>query len=892
MTPFIRSFQSLFLLCIAASLLYFSPDQVRGYTSDDDLQLTDSLYNAHHPRLLFTDTEIPALYNKVRDGGNDDNAYTFIRLVVQYIYPGSSEIELLDGDYGLATIPNLGIAAFLESPKDTASIAMGRNLTLYIADNYNVDNNDFESSLRLRALTLGYDMFFESSTEAVRDYLRDEIISYIDTMTTSRNYEVYCHRPYLGNRSVMIASSLGLAAVCLDEETDPSRLTAANEFAERIISTWLLNQVDEDGAYKEGLLYGAWSMRNLVYYFYARKRYDGFDHAATIRIRNMENWFAYELLPEGSGRTNNLNDCGWNDFVLSRHHTYFDWAQYEWGSNLSAWIWDYTAGANGWDAGLKADKAAIVIWNQNLPHEQPENVLPKNFLWKSRGLYYYRSGWTLSPSSKDVVFSFYSGKFQGGHAQEDQGQFTLYGYGAKFAIDHGPGTVAKQSEAHNIILIDSLGQHNAGKAIGTDGILQQFLLSNYADFLVGDLTDAYTTHSTLNNPGVPFPGTDWSWGYDGGNPVNFARRTVIAVHDSLLRPYFILFDDIDKDGLPHRYDWRLHTHDANTIDTSGDPIRISKGSSYLDLHLIEPPLDSVQTTVAPFNNLSSEPDALVLSLSVMDTSLSFALLLFPSDGTITQPAVNKETHAWGYTLLLNWGGGVTDLLVKNIKGGPITYTMDTSNRAKRLSSRKQNIASASANISMTTDASLALVRIDSSGMAKYLLTNVSEFTYNDTDYVSVSNGPLCCGLSGGVIQIDRYDADFIFYAPGVNQVFYREQKIHVISQDGYLTPDPLAGITERPLPENLLCVKVYPNPFNPSTTVLVELPRGNNVEAAIYDPAGRLIRHLWRDALPRGTSLLHWDGTNEKGNRVASGVYFLRIRSPGVTKTLKLALLK
>ncbi|UCG51723.1 MAG: T9SS type A sorting domain-containing protein [Candidatus Latescibacterota bacterium] len=892
MTPFSHRINSLLLLCIFAPFFGVTPGSASGRGAETQPQLTDSLYNAHHPRLLFTTAEIPSLFQKVRDNGNDDDAYALIRHAAEQIYPGLSIEDLLESDYGLNTIPNLGLAGYLETPKDPAPLAIGRDITLYIADSCDVERDDFGSSLRLRSLALGYDMFFENSSESERDYVRNEITSYIDHMTTDKNYEVWLYRPYLGNRSMMIASSLGMAAICLEEETDPARIMAALDFADEIITAWLTHQLDENGAYNEGLVYGGWSMRMLIYYSHARKRYDGYDYSTINRIRNMEKWFAYELLPEGSGRTNNLNDCAYEDYILSRHHTYFDWAQTEWGSSLSSWIWDHTAGDEGWDWELEADNAATVIWNQTLPPVQPESVLPKSLFWDHRGLYYYRSGWQMGPSSKDVLFSFYAGVFQGAHAQEDQGQFTLCGYGAKFAIDHGPGVTAKQTEAHNIVLIDDLGQHNAGLSIGTDGVMREFLLTDFADYLSSDLTRAYTTYSRWNWRNVPFMGQDWSWGYDGGNPVNYAYRTVLVVHDSSLPPYFIIIDDIEKDGLSHEYDWRMHTHVTNSVDASTNPIRISKDTSRLDIHVIEPPFESLQPTVTPFDNKNDEPDAVVLSLSVTETSPEFDLLLFPADQSTTTPLVSKQAYSWGYTLTLNWGGGITDVFVRNTTGGTVKYPVSVPVVTDQPPNIRQEVTTAASNDSITTDAPLALVKLEGARLTKYLLVDASELTYKGTRYVSVLNGRVSCGLSGDVIHIDRYDADFTFYAPGADKVFYKNQQIHVVSQGGYLTRDPVTGVVEKPRPDFFVRATVQPNPFNPSTVVLVEIPEGADVEATIYDPNGRLVKKLWHDVLPRGISTLEWNGTNENGLLVASGVYFLRIQSRGSSETTKLVLLR
>jgi hypothetical protein len=74
-----------------------------------------------------------------------------------------------------------------------------------------------------------------------------------------------------------------------------------------------------------------------------------------------------------------------------------------------------------------------------------------------------------------------------------------------------------------------------------------------------------------------------------------------------------------------------------------------------------------------------------------------------------------------------------------------------------------------------------------------------------------------------------------------------------------------------------------PNPFNPSTTVRFELPTGNvrRCELTIYDVAGRAIRALLRAPLAAGPHEIRWDGRDDAGSSVASGVYFARLLVEG-----------
>jgi uncharacterized protein YjiK len=84
----------------------------------------------------------------------------------------------------------------------------------------------------------------------------------------------------------------------------------------------------------------------------------------------------------------------------------------------------------------------------------------------------------------------------------------------------------------------------------------------------------------------------------------------------------------------------------------------------------------------------------------------------------------------------------------------------------------------------------------------------------------------------------------------------------------------------------------YPNPFNPSTAVEVTSAEAGQVALVIYDPAGRLVRTLYRGDLVAGTRRFEWNGLNQTGARVRSGVYFCRLQAPGIQKSVRMVLTK
>ena len=83
-----------------------------------------------------------------------------------------------------------------------------------------------------------------------------------------------------------------------------------------------------------------------------------------------------------------------------------------------------------------------------------------------------------------------------------------------------------------------------------------------------------------------------------------------------------------------------------------------------------------------------------------------------------------------------------------------------------------------------------------------------------------------------------------------------------------------------------------PNPFNPSTTLRMELGRDAHVTITIHDSAGRQVRVLLDGDLEAGAHELSWDGADAQGKLLPSGAYFCRVKTPAAMQSRKLLLLK
>jgi hypothetical protein len=84
----------------------------------------------------------------------------------------------------------------------------------------------------------------------------------------------------------------------------------------------------------------------------------------------------------------------------------------------------------------------------------------------------------------------------------------------------------------------------------------------------------------------------------------------------------------------------------------------------------------------------------------------------------------------------------------------------------------------------------------------------------------------------------------------------------------------------------------YPNPFNPTTTIKYQLPQNSEVKLAIYNVLGQKVRTLLEGKVEAGYHEVLWDGLNDSGNQIASGIYIYRFEADDFLKTMKMIMLK
>ena len=109
------------------------------------------------------------------------------------------------------------------------------------------------------------------------------------------------------------------------------------------------------------------------------------------------------------------------------------------------------------------------------------------------------------------------------------------------------------------------------------------------------------------------------------------------------------------------------------------------------------------------------------------------------------------------------------------------------------------------------------------------------------------------------------------------------------------TPQYVIAKTEEILsllPEDFALHQNYPNPFNPTTTIKFDIPEPTYISLKIYNLMGQEVRSLNNKWLPTGSHRLIWNGKDQQGIPVSTGVYIYRLQSQEFQQTRKMLLLK
>ena len=336
----------------------------------------------------------------------------------------------------------------------------------------------------MRALALGYDWLAEGMTADQQRLVQEVSAGYVRSILaeaeSGQAWWVPNHN-FVG----VAAGAAGCLALNLQEAYPEEAGPWIRDCAD-LIWNWLDCAFDPQGAYAEGTLYGAYGLSNAVLFADALQRSGSPEARETPllldhpNLRQVPAFYALSLLP-GEDVFDARNDADYGGLTdpfmlrLAAAHR----------SGLARWLW----GRCG-----SGDSPLGIVWHTDLAPADPVRAgVPRVLHFTGRGLCVFRTGW----ERPGVMFSLEAGRYYPGtHNQGDKGHFTLYGLGARWAIDSGYGNNQlpegrAQTVAHSCVLVDGQGQALSGAGLGTNGAIQAFEDHRRFGYALADCTEAY-----------------------------------------------------------------------------------------------------------------------------------------------------------------------------------------------------------------------------------------------------------------------------------------------------------------------------------------------------------------------------------------------------------------
>lgn len=492
------------------------------------------------------------------------------------------------------------------------------------------------------------------------------------------------------NHSIIAYSSLGLAGLVLEEHSD-----ARAWFDLGVERTRLFFEVgvSKAGLTFEGLHYCGYVFKTIGLLLNGLRNCGRIAELAPegseidAKLHRIPAWYAHEMWPKGRW-LQNYNDSHWNPasplygFLLA-------FAHYE--PELCAVVWNRLVGRNalaswGWHRRWSSLADSLLFYPDCLPTRAALQRLDDHLFCPEVGYLSARDSWDEDAS----VFTFNSGRTPCElHDQADNNSFTFIAGGKPIVIDSGASNRLSEISAssalgHNLVFIDSLGQHPAGQGTCVDG---RILDAEFADThvaVVGEATDSYAT-GKYNSAGRYVTAQY--------NPVRHALRHAVFVKHPF--PYLVTYDDIQKDRDTHTYEYLLHVPFADLAVPSGRPGSLTVSTDS------ETPAGLV-TFLAPASVIaSSEPfvsktapfaDHVLLRFATRAVNPHFVVLYLPADRSGTEVQSEIKHSRDRVTVRLRWPHGLDELAFTTMgrRGKPEELPLPSFKRQKHAMAGDRN----------------------------------------------------------------------------------------------------------------------------------------------------------------------------------------------------------
>jgi len=503
------------IVCILNSI-YINPHQtvesgIEKKIIIDNMEGLDyaSLINDTHPRIFFSENDIPYLQQRINTSHNDQWQIfsTYLNDWLDYNYTDAPEW------YFNVDVKAFSFGYILTSNADYLSKAIE---LMNIMIDWEIPNDDMPNRERLLTLSFGFDWTYNGlnpiQLTAIASRINDYMIWVSDYFNGSHNW-------FQGHeRWGMITLCIGAISTYYEVAEAPLFFNESSDpIINHIVPIWEFFGA-EDGGHYYGTDYEGIVLRDMMYFFEAWNSSTGED-----LIKNSQFWpkcVYYRIaLTHPDMSQERVDDC-WAAKADSYDKIVADWIASKYNVGQSQWfsdkISDHDPDGNGVD---KWELWAEILWYDPTIDPISPNWTSKHF--KDIGQVSMRSGW----NQNDTIITFYCGDYGGGHDHYHQNSFTIFKGGELtlhngaydgFGSSHHNGYYQRTISSNTITVFDPFenfaGQINDGgqrfirKEFGGPLNLDQYqenmeqydcgeILNFYSDskidYVMGDATKAY-----------------------------------------------------------------------------------------------------------------------------------------------------------------------------------------------------------------------------------------------------------------------------------------------------------------------------------------------------------------------------------------------------------------
>ena len=286
----------------------------------------------------------------------------------------------------------------------------------------------------------------------------------------------------------------------------------------------------------------------------------------------------------------------------------------------------------------------------------------------------------------------------------------------------------------------------------------------------------------------------------------------------------------------------------------------------------------------------SDTDKIIGDVSPTDIH-DYFFITIPIDSTLSMSHDSGDSLGTG---LASWDETedtkTLAIMAVCIVDSPVHYTLTLTSNA---SSLPVELSSFTCQVTMSNFVELTWITQSESDMIGY---NVYRNAKNNLDDAVMQNGAMIPATN------ESYEHSYSFTDPEVEMDCTYWYWLESIENNGACNMHGPVSVTltppSDPEEEEVVDVKltmlnpVYPNPFNPSVNISYYLDEASDVEVTIYNSRGQKIRSFDKGAQSEGNHSLSWNGLDQQGNLVGSGVYFFVMTAGNKTFVQKGIMLK